>query len=522
MQYFPVPYPGELLYSVLARYAVHTGTVEAKQVLDDLFGDRQLTASVDMNVHLEALLGRVGRYWHISALDVVYKHTLFPLYAPFVPEGRRQAALDWMFHGRGGHIHTLLGRCAGRVKQPAYLRYCPACLQEQYLKHGEFYWRRDWQVGEQDICLKHGPFESSVVSYQRNEKHRYSPATPRTCPKWLAPDKEQSAKGNACWLAGRILQLLDAPPCRSPTYKQWTNFYRHLAEDSGLSRGRQVRYREIVQKVRGCWSDDWLARHGLPLQEVQNSWLIAMFRKHRKSFSFLEHLVVWGAFGRNEAVEDILKTVAHLDSGDSSCRPSSDNGAAAEVLEHREQWCALLEQSGSKGIIHARFVLSGGQATYAWLFRHDRDWLLRVNENHKFVGEGRQRRVDWKARDYEVCRRLIAIRRQVQRHLDHPKRWSASWYLGHFTNGSTLEKNLDKLPLSRSFLEKRAESIEEHQKRRCQVAYRQLVGAGCVPSAWRIKRLAGVRAETIRASTEVLIKNLEARSVEPGHNSKDS
>lgn len=514
MYHVPVPYPGELLYSVFARYAVHTGTVDARQVMEDLFGDRCLTASVDLNTHLETLLARVGGQWPADSQDIVYWHTLSPLYAPFIPEERVQAALDWMQRGRGGHIHTLVGRCAGKVHVPVFLRYCPTCLQEQVRRHGEFYWVRDWQAGGVAVCPRHGRLRDSTVRFQRNEKQRYSPATPRSCPGWARRDgTRQGVSANDVWLADRVAQLLACPRLPSPTHAQWTGFYRDMAVEAGLIRGRQVRMQDVASKVQSAWPGEWLDVRGLPVTGLgEPLWLAAMFRKHRKSFSYLQHFVVWRAFGRNDPVVDILRQVARSRGTGRSVAPViSGKAPTSELQIYRRRWTALLEQSGHRGVRHARFALKGGQSVYAWLYRHDRAWLLRTNGDHRFEGGTRKARVDWKARDYAICRLLIAIQREVEQHPEHPRRWSASWYLGQFPNKSSLEKHLDKLPLSACFLRKRAESVERHQKRRCLVAYRRLVEAGIEPAAWRVMRLAGLRPETIRPSIVRYVAELEDR-----------
>ncbi|MDP4490039.1 TniQ family protein [Pseudoalteromonas piscicida] len=55
MACLPVPYPDELLYSVIARYGVHAGITSPKQLLDEVFQNRQIIASVTFQGHLSSL-----------------------------------------------------------------------------------------------------------------------------------------------------------------------------------------------------------------------------------------------------------------------------------------------------------------------------------------------------------------------------------------------------------------------------------------------------------------------------------
>ncbi|WP_275668267.1 TniQ family protein [Pseudoalteromonas piscicida] len=55
MACLPVPYPDELLYSVIARYGVHAGITSPKQLLDEVFQNRQIIASVAFQGHLSQI-----------------------------------------------------------------------------------------------------------------------------------------------------------------------------------------------------------------------------------------------------------------------------------------------------------------------------------------------------------------------------------------------------------------------------------------------------------------------------------
>ncbi|MEK5773471.1 hypothetical protein VXE29_23365, partial [Acinetobacter variabilis] len=44
------------------------------------------------------------------------------------------------------------------------------------------------------------------------------------------------------------------------------------------------------------WDLKWLQQHHLDELKSETSWLKAIFRKHRKSFSYLEHIIVLETF----------------------------------------------------------------------------------------------------------------------------------------------------------------------------------------------------------------------------------
>ena len=94
MRNFPVPYSNELIYSTIARAGVYQGIVSPKQLLDEVYGNRKVIATLDLPSHLGVIarhLHQTGRY---AVQQLIYEHTLFPLYAPFVGKERRDEAIE--------------------------------------------------------------------------------------------------------------------------------------------------------------------------------------------------------------------------------------------------------------------------------------------------------------------------------------------------------------------------------------------------------------------------------------------
>lgn len=165
---FPVPYPDELIYSLVARAGIHLGLTSPKQLLDEVFANRHVIATVDLPNHLAPLVQLLPESMGLDVACLAYRHTLFPLYAPFTTEERRRHCLEQIAGDSQGAIHLILGVAASRIKQSHSLRYCPQCLQNQRRDHGEYYWQRQWQVMGADCCLVHGALLEANI-----ERHAY-------------------------------------------------------------------------------------------------------------------------------------------------------------------------------------------------------------------------------------------------------------------------------------------------------------------------------------------------------------
>lgn len=183
MRYFPIPYPDELLYSTIARAGIRLGIISPKQLLDVIFQNRCVIATLDLPRQVSTIQ-RLLPDGH-SSESLIYQHTLFPLYAPFIPESRRLQCLAWMSEEAKGSkqnsVYMTIGMVASRLKTPQFIRYCPACLQHQKEKYGEYFWLREWQVNGIDACPEHGALANTTISRPLKERHHFIAASPLVC-----------------------------------------------------------------------------------------------------------------------------------------------------------------------------------------------------------------------------------------------------------------------------------------------------------------------------------------------------
>ncbi len=354
---FPVPYPDELIYSLVARAGIHLGLTSPKQLLDEVFANRHVIATVDLPNHLAALIQLLPQ----STYDVVqlaYSHTLFPIYAPFNSEEKRQICLKQMAGSSQGALHSRLGMAASRVKQLHRLRYCPQCLQEQLRQVGEYYWQRSWQVIGADCCLVHGSLASATIERHSSHRHEFFAAAPLSCP--ILP--QLAADELAIRITRQVHELLQQNPDISPTFSQWSSFYHQLATSVGCAKAKQIQHSAVHELVSSHWSYEWLKQHGLTIDYEMSNWLQEIFRKHRKSFSYLEHIVVLDSLlPESWSITAVLDEVRNIKTGVSFIKTEHLNEEkASQSKNYRERWQHLL---ASYSIKQARI---SHQDLYAW------------------------------------------------------------------------------------------------------------------------------------------------------------
>jgi len=128
--YFPVPYQDELLYSMVARYAQHTGLIgNQKSIVREVFSSPTAVAVPDLPSHLSSLVNNLQLVWPTSVEELIKSFTLAPVYLPFLSQQQASKTISSMRSDSGGDIHTRSGIAASAIKQQKYFRYCPQCLK---------------------------------------------------------------------------------------------------------------------------------------------------------------------------------------------------------------------------------------------------------------------------------------------------------------------------------------------------------------------------------------------------------
>ncbi|MEQ5808943.1 TniQ family protein [Alteromonas sp. NFXS44] len=392
------------MYSTVARAGVRQGLTSPKQLLDEVFESRSIIATIDLPNHLATLSRWLPEEYTPDKL--IYSHTLFPLYAPFVPEARRLQCMNWLYQGTQGAAHLALGIAASRIKSPRFIRYCPGCISAQREQYGEYFWLREWQVAGMASCSEHGVLMDTRIARPLIERHRFIAAAPEHC----LVTKQQKGMGVSDWISTQVRRLLVRPAQASPSFEQWTEHYRSLAYRQGFYRGKaQVDHSVIKNKVLKVWPAAWLIRNRLmpPSSDIDDTdWLKVIFRKHRKSFNYLQHIVVHQALlDSHWQIDDVLYEVSRKPTRKTPQQVKVVMQKSNSQTPDQEAWFALLSSCPPK---QARKT---SPALYARLYRNHRDWLLDVNHRHaQDKTNPNVPRIDWDKRDREY---LQALRQQA-------------------------------------------------------------------------------------------------------------
>lgn len=313
LAYFPIIYPGELLYSVLARYHRHVGAPGTMCTLEALFGDRMAVANFDLPGRLQLLADRIPAERKLSVDRIIDTLTLYPYFTAFEPPSLQTQVRNAMRRGDTANIHIRLGLVAFRIGCVEKLRFCPDCAGEMLANYGELYWRLNHQLPSVLVCPEHGwPLLESTVSLSQCSRHGFVAAIPENCrhrARSMIAKIDHATLPHLHRLARLSAELLDNPPTPR-TFSGWTKFYRSRMFETGLARSVSTMNQQRLDA-------DFRSFYGRTLELLpgvdssvgfSGNWLAAMVRKHRNANHPLYHLLTQDFLMQRESRESPFGT----------------------------------------------------------------------------------------------------------------------------------------------------------------------------------------------------------------------
>jgi len=288
ISYFPKPYPDEILYSLVARFNYHLSAKGPKENKFLLFGERNITSTIDLQSGLSWFTKELSAFWETSEEEIINNYTLFPLYAPFLPETANEKIIASML-GQSGDIHTRAGLNAGIFPSLQTPRFCPICFVED--AH-ESYFRRSHQIPSIPICIKHNCFLHEVnLDHDTINRHFFIPPIRKYCtPNGPIIFNESE---HLVLLAKRIISILDGTRI-DYDFDGTPFYYNNRIKEIGFGKGLgSINWEKLYNEFSSFYQSEMLEllRSQVKLSN-STCWLKSIFRKHRKSFDPIRHALV--------------------------------------------------------------------------------------------------------------------------------------------------------------------------------------------------------------------------------------
>ena len=283
---FPVPYPDELFYSVVARRDAQMSYPGYTGVLQELFGRPHLIATMEFPSHLEILQRQLPSSHPCADFKNLEQLTLLPWHVPFLPPERTEQIQAAMMASGGAVTWNRVGITAARIKQTKSLRFCPECLRADKMADRTPYWRKLHQLAGIEVCPEHEVhLEHSDVSRQ---KRKYRHALPAE--ELLAVPARPLAATDAplLSLARRGQQLLSSAwPVLEPA-QLCRNYLQLLKRRGYLNVSEHVRLGKLHADIKAFYPIDFLRSLGC----AGSNWLVRLVHPHDSSQQPIRHLLL--------------------------------------------------------------------------------------------------------------------------------------------------------------------------------------------------------------------------------------
>ena len=154
INYLPKPYGDELAYSLVSRAYAQSGYFHYRYFAKEVFEVSTIRPDFEfLNPYTHKFLSLFTNYKPLA--DIIFKHTMFPYYARFMPMKKKEEAFNALSAFESKLFYQKLTMNKSKTCDVRYLRYCPLCVKEDRKQFGETYWHRVHQIRHISICPQH-------------------------------------------------------------------------------------------------------------------------------------------------------------------------------------------------------------------------------------------------------------------------------------------------------------------------------------------------------------------------------
>lgn len=504
LPFFTDLYPDELLYSACARYHRWTGNTSLRDTLTELFGNDTAIPSLNFGAALRTLCENIGGAY--TPKKMIWEHTLFPIYSPFLPKRRVSELEKQMITADGNGIIAKIGIAAGAICQKSSIAYCPCCVTDDRENFGEAYIHRLHQVQGVCICPKHGcmlrlikiPVEASRLEYLDIER--------------LQPEKKivliPNGKLEAVLkMIGKFANYLLSNSLFFANKETVTLRYKQLLYRKGLltDTGR-VMQKKYVSELQSFYCEKVLSLFNSEIDyNDEYTWPKVVVRRVKRTVHPLRHMLLINFLdtGIKSFFEGIKSDDLFVGKSKKRLKPKDNS-----MLEtYKENIIAIIRDNPEVSRTQLRKLLG---REYMYIYRRDNVWLMsHFPDNQKAKGSFGV--VNWKQRDIAY---RVRLQKAYKDCLADGKRITSTRLIRRAGIQSGMENFKDKLPMAWDFLKDKTQTVEEYQVERCIQIIRKHIVEHIVLKRWQLLRMAGLTEERFLKIEERLRHRLIAEKME--------
>lgn len=513
IDFFTDPYKDELIYSAIARYHFYSGNVDYRDTIEECFGKRTMVPTLELGGRLDYLANELGGKY--TAEKIINNNTIFPYYAPFMDEKRKDEILSYIKFRGSSSIYTKLGIVAGSVCKKDFIYYCSICSSKEIEQYGEVYIHREHQLQGIIVCPHHScllkrysirKLDSSKIEYIKLENELLKLEISNE--KISNYEKHLKLSKDAYYLFNGNIDRVNKENLLSR--------YRYFLYDKGLARNTgTIKQRALYEEFINYYGIRFLKELESDIDfDNEYNWLKVVTRNSKRATHPVRHLLLIGFL-----CEDIEKFFEFklIDTNKKIIKKkyNMEDANLYKMSEYKKTLLSAIKDNKKLKRTELREKL---KKEYTYLYRYDNEWLFNTLPKKAKIKQ-KELKIDWKERDNQYLKLLIKKYNELNS-LKKPVRItiaSLAKSLGILVN---IQKKINKFPMTREFLDKVCESTEEFQLRRCKWAVDNLIKSNDEVKLWKVQRIAAIRTKQFECIRDNLIRYINEKDMR-GYNGEN-
>ncbi|MCH6265105.1 TnsD family Tn7-like transposition protein [Neobacillus citreus] len=480
INFFPILYKDELLFSAISRYKQMCGIISNQALERELF-NKIRQKLVFFPIHLDALISNLPPNSKITVEEIIKFHSMAPFYTSFLSSEKTKEIYSAMTKGNKSNVERIAGIGGSRVKSGDRLRYCPLCFKYDLNENGISYWRRLHQIPGVLYCPKHKVLLKDSKVIITDYWSEYYCADEDTCNSKL---KDDNFPARIRELNMRYIENVCDLLYGNTKRKELSfiiSFYIDKLRERGLaSQGGTIYMEKLVENFLHFYPLDYLELMQSEVNtEQEANWLRIFVRYNNKNRSPLRHLLFL-QFLEIDVVEFFnTKKVIGKQTTDKKRTP------LYKIEEKRNEWLKLINDNPHANRSELKRI---GKGLHTWIYKYDREWYNQVTPRSK-TRKKRADVIDWEKRDEECLELAKNAVGELYQTEGKPKRISPlnirkiigvkRWF------------NHQKLVKTRQFIKEITEDIDSYRIRKIEWAIKEMKKDGELLTAYKIQRKVG-------------------------------
>ena len=550
LHFFPTALPDETLHSVISRYARLCGARSCQAAFAGMRSAAAFSQNMAFPSHIGDLVAVLPSGTDLSVATILKHHTLLPYYATFLSQSQVEHARAMMTSDAKG-LMLKLGVNASRIGFASRVRLCADCMAQDQVQWGVAYWHRVHMLPGVLVCPHHGT-SLRILDHRwssRNSRQLNLPSDENVQAHSVLLDIPPFCMPPLREIALRSLQVIESEVNALPADAVRSTLLQRATQLNLASGNHRLHLQVLARHIANFFAAlprNWeFSVLGEVRGDTPASWVTKLLRKSVTSHHPLKYILLGAALDVDMAsllrVQLPFELEPEVASGPKAHIPQARTVSPLISNEDLDSssaavWTHVLKGANAKEIAvvlgvslayvyrHIRNVAGGKNAWrearfqtelcarrkafvadyrfykahacrgYAWLYRHDRQWLSKSTVNQSIHRTPRTNSAQMFA---ILDERLAGEVRQCAEALyalpSKPVRISRTKIGRELHVLSRFEKQLFKLPLCSDALDNVCESVEGFHDRRLRWAKRKLLSEGKPVSRSSLYRVASIR-----------------------------